>query len=134
MKAIVHAIVAAVVAAAGPTTAQTVYRCGHTYSPVPCPNAKELHLDARPTAAQRAEARRVALVEKRLAAEMARDRRAEEAAHPPALASSLGPAPVHAAASAPAKKHGSKTKKKTASPDDALDFVAGVPKVKKVPS
>ena len=59
--------------------AQPVYRCGNAYSRVPCVGGAAL-VDANDSrsAAQRAEGRRVAADERRLAAEMQRDRLAEE--------------------------------------------------------
>jgi hypothetical protein len=119
--------------AACATTAQTIYRCGQTYSRVPCPGARAIEVEARTTAAQRAEARRVAQSEKRLADEMVRDRRAAEAALHPALATSLGPAKVVAAAPAPVKK-AAKKKRKATTPDDGREFIAIAPKAKKAPS
>ena len=127
------AFVATLALASGMATSQTIYRCGHAYSRVPCPSAKAIEVEGRPTAAQRAEARRVALREKRLADEMVRDRRAAEAALHPALATSLGPTKVVAAAPAPVKKP-ARRKRKAATPDDGRDFIAAVPRAKKVPS
>ena len=126
-------LVAALALASGAACAQTIYRCGHTYSRVPCPSARAIDVESRTTAAQRAEARQVALREKRLADEMVRDRRLAEAAQKPALATSLGPAKVVAAAPAPAKKPARK-KRKAAQPDDGRDFIAAVPKARKAPS
>ena len=74
----------------------------------------------------------MALREKRLAQEMTRDRRLAEAAEQPALATSLGPARVAAAAPAPVKKPGKKKRKATL-PKDDRDFVAVVPKARKAP-
>jgi len=123
-------LVAAFALESGVATSQTVFRCGHEYSRVACPNARAIEVEVRTTAAQRAEARQVALREKRLADEMGHDRRLAEAAQKPALATSLGPARVVAAAPAPVKKPGRK-KRKAAMPDDDRDFVAAVPRVKK---
>jgi hypothetical protein len=86
------------------------------------------------SAAQRADAHAVARREKALAAEMVRDRRAQEAATKPALAGSLsGPRLAAAAPTSAAKKH-AKKRKKTAVPDDERDFIATVPKAKKAAS
>lgn len=127
-------VVAALALASGVATSQTVYRCGHAYSRVPCPSGRVIEVEARTTAAQRAEGRQVALREKRLADEMARDRRLAEAAQQPALATSLGPARVAAAAPAPVKKPGKKKKRKATTPDDGRDFIAVVPRAKKLPN
>lgn len=126
-------LVGALALASGAASAQTIYRCGHTYSRAPCPSARAIDVESRTTAAQRAEARQVVLREKRLADEMVRDRRIAEAAQKPALATSLGPAKVFAAAPAPIKKS-AKKKRKAAQPDDGRDFIAAVPKAKKAPS
>ena len=127
-------LVAALALAGGAAGAQTIYRCGHTYSRAPCASAREIEVESRTTAAQRAEARQVAMREKRLGDDMARDRRLAEAAQKPALATSLGPAKVVAAAPAPIKKSAKKKKQKAAQPDDGRDFIAAVPKAKKAPS
>ena len=119
-------------------SAQTIYRCGQTYTATPCPNAKQIAVDgSSPTAANRAEARRVAARERRLADDMARDRRLAEAAQRPAMATSLGP--IKAAEPPPAKPSAKKSTKKkrkpgwTAEGDEGRDFVAAVPKVRKAP-
>jgi hypothetical protein len=133
IAALVRCGVAAIFAfAACAATAQTIYRCGQTYSRVPCPGARAIEVEARTTAAQRAEARRVAASESRLADAMVRDRRAAEAALHPAVATSLGPAKV-VAAPAPVKKP-AKKKRKATTPDDGRDFIAAVPKAKKAPT
>ena len=122
----------ALVLAATGAGAQTVYRCGNEYSRVPCANGKSV--DTGPSAGdarRSAEARQSASREHRLAEEMARDRRAREAALKPAMASSLGPAPAarpSTAASASMKpKKRAKAKMRVV---DESDFVARVPKVK----
>ena len=129
-------LIAALVVSSGAAISQTIYRCGQTCSRVPCPNAKAIEVEGRPTAAQRAEARQIAQREKRLAEKMARDRRVAEAAQQPAPDASLGPAHVAAApapAKAPVRKAG-KTKRKAAQPGDGRDdFVATVPRVRKTP-
>jgi hypothetical protein len=127
------AIIAVVVALAGSAAgAATIYRCGNEYSDVACPRGVALDVGAAPTAEQRAEARQVALSERRLAAEMTSDRREREAALQPAVASSLGPvrAPV-AAAALKAKARHVKRQPKAGAPDAERDFIAAVPKAKK---
>ena len=108
--------------------ADTVYRCGREYTDQPCPNGRTVVVAGAATAEQRAEARQVVAREKALAAEMARDRRAEEATVRPALAGSLSaPAP---APSKEAKKHPKKRGKGMSAEDDR-DFLAAAPKAKK---
>jgi hypothetical protein len=126
-----HGVVAVILAGAmSATAAQTIFRCGDSYSQAPCVGAKAIEVAAPATDAQRAEARAVAAREKQLAFEMVRDRRERESLLRPATASSLGPAPAAAAASAPAKKHG-RGKKHAASLQDDRDFLAAVPRAKK---
>ena len=112
--------------------AQTVYRCGNEYSRVPCADGKPV--DTGPSTAdsrRAAEARQSANREHRLAEEMARDRRAREAALKPATASSLGPArAVQAPAAASASMKPKKRAKAKIRVLDERDFVARVPKVK----
>lgn len=92
-----------------------IYRCGNAYSESPCPAAKLLEVADARSAAQRTEADRVIASDRRLAAEMRRDRLADEAALKPTGASSLSgvaakpvvPAPV--ARTKPAKKRKSST-------------------------
>ncbi len=133
MKTVLGAVLGIGLSCLGATAnAQDIYRCGQTYSRVPCPNATVIPVESPPTAAQRAEGRQVALREKRLADDMARDRRRDEAAQRPALASSLGPikAAVAAVPIKPVKKP-TKKRRNAAQPDDGRDFVATVPRVRK---
>ncbi len=113
------------------THAQTIFRCGHEYSSVPCPDARTLVVASSVSAEQRAEARDVARREKALAAEMTRDRREQEALLKPALAGSLSAPRVAAPAPIPAAKKHAKKSKKSAALDPERDFVAAVPKAKK---
>lgn len=125
-------VLASLALAATGAVSQTVYRCGNEYSRVPCANGTLV--DTGPGAVdgrRAAEARQSASREHRLAEEMARDRRAREAALKPAAASSLGPAraaqpPAAASASMKPKK---RAKAKIRAVDES-DFVARVPKVK----
>ena len=114
-------------AAGGGAGAATVYRCGNAYADLPCADARSLLVTEALTPSQRAEARRVAQDEKTLAAEMARDRRAQEAAMRPAIASSLS-APAVVEKTPPAKKAPKARKKKHLTPDDERDFIAAVPR------
>ena len=124
--------VLAFVGAAAP--AETIYRCGNDYTRTPCPSARAVEIDAGAGAAGQAEARQVAQREQRLADRMTSDRCADEAAHRPALAGSLGPAPKPAANAPVADKKPAKRRHKNARPDDDRDFVAAVPKAKKARS
>src|SRR4029078_2481859 len=63
----------------GIAAAQTIYRCGNSYTRVPCPDGRALDVGDPRSAAQRAEGRRVAAAEKQLGDTMARDRRQAEA-------------------------------------------------------
>ena len=85
--------------------AQPVYRCGNAYSQSPCPAGGRIvdATDSR-TAAQRAEARRVAADERRLAAELRRDRLADEKTATPSGAASLSGPTVAPGRSHPKKK------------------------------
>ena len=80
MKLIVAPLLAALVMTAGLSAgaAQTVYRCGSAYSQVPCPEAKVVEVGDARSPAQQAQARRVADDERRLAAEMRRERLVDE--------------------------------------------------------
>ena len=97
MKAILALLLCLLTPLAG---AQPVYRCGNAYSQSPCPDGGRVVDAADPrSAAQRAEAQRVVADEKRLAAEMHRERMAQEKAiRPPGAASLGGPAPIAVAA------------------------------------
>ena len=122
---------ALLLAAAGSASAQSaVYRCGNEYTRTPCAQGGttiDTQNSAR-TAAQRAEAQRVAAAERKLAEDMARDRRRAEAASHPVPAVDLGPAkPAPPQAKASANGKGKKKKKDAASGED---FVAVVPKAK----
>jgi len=113
--------------ALGAQAVQPVYRCGSTYSQVPCPEGRIVDATDPRSAAQRAEARRVAALERQQAAQMERERRAQEASRKPAAASgfdSRSPAPDAAASTAERgryqKKH-SKAGKRAA--DDTFTAV-----------
>ena len=95
--------------------AQPVYRCGSVYSQTPCPNGKVVEATDPRTAAQRVEARRVVADERRLAAELRRERLAEQAALKPATASSLGGSAPEPAKPASAVPRGHSKKKRVSS-------------------
>jgi len=107
----------------GAQAVQPVYRCGSTYSQVPCPEGRMVEATDPRSAAQRAEARRVAALERQQATQMERERRVQEAAQKPAGASGFdarSPAPEAAASSAERGRHPkkrSKADKRTASED-----------------
>ena len=113
-------------------TAQPVYRCGSEYSRVPCPQGRIVEATDPRTGAQRAEAQRVAASERKLAAEMRKERLADQAALKPAAASSLSAAAPAASASAAERGH-SKPKKKhgSAKPGPTTDFIAVDPASRK---
>jgi len=103
-----------IMAALGAQAAQPVYRCGSTYSQVPCPEGRIVEATDPRSGAQRAEARRIAALERQQATQMERDRRAQEAAQKPAAASgfdSRSPAPEAAASSAERGRHSKKHSK-----------------------
>lgn len=105
--------------------AAPIYRCGNTYSQVPCPEGGKVVEATDPrTAAQRAEARRIAAAERKANAERERELKQQDAAAPPAPGS-LSPAPAASAASATSGKRGGK---KTKAARDGKDFVATVPR------
>ena len=121
---------ALLLAAAGSAFAQSaVYRCGNEYTRSPCSQGAVIDTqNSARTAAQRAEALRVAAAERQLADDMERDRRRAQAANRPVPAVDLGPAktaPPQAKASAAGK-----SKKKKKGSDASEDFVAVAPKAK----
>ena len=101
-----HWLIVLLLAVAGSTAqaAGPVYRCGSSYSQTPCPGGKQLEAGDPRTAAQRAEARRVAVAERKAAKAREKDRLAAENKRrgEPVIAS-LSPA---AAASAAGKGSG----------------------------
>ena len=119
---------------AGSASSQpAVYRCGNEYTRVPCNQGRVVETqNSATTEARRTEAARVVASERRLAEDMARDRRRAEAALKPASAGSLSP-PKAAAPEAKASA-AKKTKKKARGKgvlEEREDFVASVPKSKK---
>lgn len=107
--------------------AAPIYRCGQSYSQTPCPGGRVVDATDPRSAAQRAEARRALAKERQLAAQMERDRRAREAASPPAQATGFdsraaAPEPAASQPTPKAKKKGGKAKAKP-----ARDFTAVAP-------
>jgi hypothetical protein len=115
--------------AASAASAQMVYRCGATYTRVPCAEGKLIDVSDPVTSQRRAEALEEARREQQLGESMARERRAEAAAYRPAMAANIGPAKP-AAVVAPAAKKKSKARKRVGETIDG-DFIARVPKAKK---
>lgn len=105
---------------------QAIYRCGDTYSQTACPRGRVVEASDPRSAAQQAEARRVAADDRRLGVEMAKERRAEQAALKPALASGFNSRPPRPEPVIAPIAHG---KKKPAAHQRAVssDFVAQVP-------
>ena len=130
MKPVVAALLLCLVALSA--TAQPVYRCGNEYSQSPCPQGKIVEATDPRTPAQRSEAQRAAASERRLAADLQRERLADQAARQPALAGSLG-GPVAAPAQPVAahKGHPSKRKRASAKPDELTDAIVVSPGAKK---
>ena len=124
----IAAAAVAVVLVAGfsgvPVTAQTVYRCGNAYGPVPCAEGKAIDADDSRTRVQRDEALRLAADEKRHGDEMERARLRREAAVRPAMASPLSLAPAPAATAASAKKPAPKNRQAKPSKERQLAVVA----------
>ena len=100
-----HAVALLLCMAVSGAHAQPVYRCGNTYSSIPCPDGKVVEATDPRTAAQRAEARRVASNEKQLVADMRRERLVDQAMQKPAAASSLSAAPAAALKALPPVSH-----------------------------
>jgi hypothetical protein len=131
MRALCRAVIALAACLLGAgVAAQTIYRCGNEYTRVPCAGGKIVYAESAVTEAQRAEARRVASQERKLADATARERRADAAALHPSGAASGGPVKAPAqAASAPAKeKKKAQANKKPVAADADEDFLAPVPK------
>ena len=115
----------------GAHAVQPVYRCGSVYSQTPCPQGRVVEATDPRSGAQRAEARRVAADERKLAADMRRDRLAEQAALKPAGAGSLSaPAPAKAASSS-GRGQTKRKKRNSAQPGVTPDFIAADPGSKK---
>jgi len=108
---------------------QPVYRCGQTYTHLPCPDGKLIDSTDPRSSAQRAEAKRAMARERQLAAQLEREREAREAAGSAFQAMSLGssasvPSATAASAARPSKPRAKTRKAKAAS---GKDFVAVIP-------
>lgn len=111
-------------------SAAPIYRCGGgRYSQTPCQGGTVVDATDPRSAAQRAEARRIAAEERRKAHEMERERLAGEKAaqREPALAS-LGPAKAASAPGKSASRPGGKSKAKKGKPPQDFTAVAPAPK------
>jgi hypothetical protein len=114
----------------------TIYRCGpggREYSQRPCTDGTILEGTDGRTAAQRASAARAVEQEKRKAAELERERLAQERANKPAPAIGIDglARPAAAAASAAGGTKSQSGKVKTKAKEPAKDFVAVEPVAKK---
>lgn len=109
--------------------AQTIYRCANAYSQAPCPQAKLIEVSDDRSPAQRAEARRVADDEHRMAAEMRHERLADERVARSGAASLSGQAPVKVVALTPDHPH--KKKHAFVKAPATSDFVAFDPSSRK---
>ena len=113
------------VASSAAALAQPIYRCGTAYSHLPCSTARLVVADDARSAAQRLEADRVVNNDRRLAADMRRDRLADEATRKPTTASSLSGLAAHPAVAAPPSRAKPMKKRKASSKASATkDFVA----------
>jgi len=123
MKPIVIALLASLVAA--PSFAQTVYRCGNTYSQVACAQGRAVDTDDSRSAGQQAEARRVAADDRRRADDMRRERLAQARDASQAGAASLGGAPSvrHVAVIAPTMPHKKKPKRLATAPFQPVEVL-----------
>jgi hypothetical protein len=97
-----HPALAALLLASGvgSAAAAPIYRCGSTYSQTPCPGGSVVEATDTRSAAQRAEARRIADNERKKAEEMERERKQKEKEQADAKRAAT-PAPAAAPASGP---------------------------------
>jgi hypothetical protein len=128
MKHWIPALALACVSAAA--SAAPVYRCGGgTYSQTPCPGGTVVDATDPRSAAQRAEARRVAAEERRRARQMERERIAQEKrSRKQAALASLGPESAASAPADSASKPAAQRKGKRRPETQGQDFTAVVPK------
>ena len=94
MKLIAVAAVLLCSLSAQAAQAQTVYRCGNAYSQTPCPQATLVEVADSRSPLQQAEGRRVVDQDRRLAAEMRRDRLVDERLTRGGAAATLSGAPA----------------------------------------
>jgi hypothetical protein len=107
---------------------QTIYRCGNSYSQSACADAQVIDAADPRSEAQLTEARRVAAEDRRLAAQMQRDRLADEAARAPKVVAAKGRA-ARPAGAREGNEHGSskKDKRGRARPPDMTDPIIVAP-------
>lgn len=127
MQRLVLALAFATMAAvAGTAAAAPIYRCGNTYSQQPCPEGRIVEATDPRSAAQRAEARRVAAAERKATAEAEHERKTQDkvAQKQPGSLSAAAPASAPASAAHKGKKKSAKAE------SGSKDFVAAVPRDK----
>jgi hypothetical protein len=107
--------------------AQPIYRCGTEYSRTPCPGGKMLESSDPRSAAQRAEAVRVAAQDRKKAAAMERERRAQESGAKPLQAAGFNGRPPPPESAASGAERGKLKKASKAKPAKSADFVAVEP-------
>ena len=113
---------------AGPLAAQTVYRCGNSYSQAPCPDGEAVDVGDMRTPAQRAQAEAAARQTAATAQRMQNERLAQERAHAPARsdhANARASTPPRAAKTATPSQP-AHARKRPGAPADEL-FTAAVP-------
>ena len=125
------ATIAVLLVACGGAWAQPIYRCGAEYSQTPCPGSKVVESSDPRSAAQRAEAVRVAAEDRRRAARLERERRELERASRPAGATGFHGRPPPAEAAASATERQKSKKKSGVKAAKTTDFVAVEPRAPK---
>lgn len=95
-------LAAALALAAGAGGAQTVWRCGNSYSTQPCTGGTSFEAEAAPSKAEAVRAEKAVLVDEKRAAVLEKARLAQEKNAPQAIVI----APVEAPKAAPEKKKG----------------------------
>ena len=112
--------------------AESVYRCGDTYSQAPCPGGKVLDVSDSRDAAQKQQADEATLRDTELARSMAQERLAQEKNAKPAQAAKASSHRKNQARATPAatKKTPKQTRSKNRKP---VDFTAEVPGSQKAP-
>jgi hypothetical protein len=116
-------VVAVVLALTGLSAgAVPIYRCGKTYSQIPCAGGEAIDASDSRSAAQRTEAQRASERDKRLGIEMEHDR-LDRQARTPRLAAGFDTLPRPAESGEPVERHATsrRGKRKAAS---ATDFIA----------
>ena len=117
MKHIAAAWILTLIATSAGAASTPIYRCGpdgREYSQVPCAGGKVIESSDSRSAAQQAEAVKVAARDRQRAAELERERRAQEASVKPAAASGFNARPLPPATVAPTADKGKHHKKRHA--------------------